>query len=674
MSFPAARSLLLSTALAWSLLLAPLAPAQEAPTPAAPAAPVAPAVPSTPAAPAEVAAAVEAPAPEVAPAPAPPPLRRLDEPGIQESTTTTTTTIVRVSYSDNEFPVGDHTVPAGRVARDVVSILGSSRVEGEALGDAVSIGGNTTVAPGARVGGGAVAILGRLRVEGDVRRDAVSVLGGVYLNAPIGGGIVSILGDLELGPQAVVGRDIVLVGGRLIKHPDAIVRGKQINVTPLGALGNLDELVQWITHCLVWGRLLAFDGDLAWAWGIAVLFLGLYVGLALIFRRSMERCVTTLLTRPGRSILASIFAIVLVPIAIVLLSITVIGIPLLPFLVVGLFCAALFGKAVMLAVLGRPFTRAFGDGPLGHVAASVFIGGVLAMFLYAVPVIGLILFKILGWLGFGVVAYTLILASKREKPASASATSTSTPPPFTPPPAAPGAPGAPRPPVVPVVPVVPVASVPLHAVPVEIVTDAPSDAGVPPPVAAVPPTEATPLPPEPPASAPPPASGATVPPYTPPPYTPPTPPPAPSARSTAASRPADALLPRVGFWPRLLAMLLDLFLVSFTAMVLSEILPYRLRVHNPPGLLVWVAVYAALMWKLRGTTVGGIICGQKVVRLDGRPLDWPTAIVRALGCFLSLIVAGLGFIWVAFDDEKQSWHDKIAGTTVVRIPKGTSLV
>ncbi len=63
-----------------------------------------------------------------------------------------------------------------------------------------------------------------------------------------------------------------------------------------------------------------------------------------------------------------------------------------------------------------------------------------------------------------------------------------------------------------------------------------------------------------------------------------------------------------------------------------------------------------------------------MVRLDDRPVDWTVAIVRALGGFLSLFVAGLGFIWVAFDPERQSWHDKIAGTTVVHVPKGTPLV
>ena len=87
-----------------------------------------------------------------------------------------------------------------------------------------------------------------------------------------------------------------------------------------------------------------------------------------------------------------------------------------------------------------------------------------------------------------------------------------------------------------------------------------------------------------------------------------------------------------------------------------------------------LAAYGAVMWKLRGTTVGGSICHLKVVRLDDRPLDWTAAIVRALSCFLSLFVVGLGFFWVAFDDEKQSWHDKIAGTAVVQVPKSVSLI
>jgi uncharacterized RDD family membrane protein YckC len=80
------------------------------------------------------------------------------------------------------------------------------------------------------------------------------------------------------------------------------------------------------------------------------------------------------------------------------------------------------------------------------------------------------------------------------------------------------------------------------------------------------------------------------------------------------------------------------------------------------------------MWKLKGTTIGGLVCNLKVVRLDGQPIDWSTSIVRALGCFLSTLILFLGFIWIAFDPNRQAWHDKIAGTVVVRSPQGVSLL
>ena len=116
---------------------------------------------------------------------------------------------------------------------------------------------------------------------------------------------------------------------------------------------------------------------------------------------------------------------------------------------------------------------------------------------------------------------------------------------------------------------------------------------------------------------------------------------------------------------RIAALLLDVVLVGIVMGVLH---------HGFHLELVVLAAYGAAMWKLRGSTVGGIVFDLQVVRLDGREIDWSTAIVRALACFLSLAVAGLGFIWIALDDSKQAWHDKIAGTAVVRVPKGVKLL
>jgi uncharacterized RDD family membrane protein YckC len=148
-----------------------------------------------------------------------------------------------------------------------------------------------------------------------------------------------------------------------------------------------------------------------------------------------------------------------------------------------------------------------------------------------------------------------------------------------------------------------------------------------------------------PAPVPPPAAAAPVPPVIP-------------AALTYAS---EAALPRAGFWVRIAALLIDSILVAIVCQG-HDIFPFAL------------AAYAALMWKFKGATLGDIIFHLKVVRIDARPLDWPTALVRALGCFISIVVIGLGFIWIAFDPEKQGWHDKIAGTVVVRVPKSVPLV
>ena len=140
------------------------------------------------------------------------------------------------------------------------------------------------------------------------------------------------------------------------------------------------------------------------------------------------------------------------------------------------------------------------------------------------------------------------------------------------------------------------------------------------------------------------------------------------APASVAAAPGPVLppgsLPRAGFWIRMAALAIDAILVG---VIVSPIGGGHLY-------LLFLAAYGALLWKTKGSTVGGIIFKLRVIRADDRPVDWPTAIVRALGCFISLVIGGLGFVWIAFDLEKQAWHDKISGTIVVREAKSTPLV
>lgn len=127
---------------------------------------------------------------------------------------------------------------------------------------------------------------------------------------------------------------------------------------------------------------------------------------------------------------------------------------------------------------------------------------------------------------------------------------------------------------------------------------------------------------------------------------------------------AHAGMERATFWQRMGALALDAVLVGVVLHLIGG---------SGGHLLLALAIYGCVMWVLKGTTIGGSVLGLQVVRLDGKAIDWGTGIVRALGCFLSLVVVFLGFIWIAIDPEKQAWHDRIAGTVVVRKPGGSAL-
>lgn len=137
---------------------------------------------------------------------------------------------------------------------------------------------------------------------------------------------------------------------------------------------------------------------------------------------------------------------------------------------------------------------------------------------------------------------------------------------------------------------------------------------------------------------------------------------APVAEQTTPLVTVAAAYRRVGFWKRFLAALLDWLLL---------IIPLTLtNVFFPLVLLV----YFVGMWTWKGTTIGKIVLGLKIVRIDGGDINFAVALVRSLSSFFSAAVVFLGFFWAGWDREKQSWHDKIAGTVVVQVPRGVSLL
>ena len=137
----------------------------------------------------------------------------------------------------------------------------------------------------------------------------------------------------------------------------------------------------------------------------------------------------------------------------------------------------------------------------------------------------------------------------------------------------------------------------------------------------------------------------------------------------------------VGFWLRVWASVVDTFLLMLVVLPLAlaivgqSYLTDERMIKGPVGfLLEWLFPAAAVLafWIARQATPGKMAINARIV--DAATGANPTTgqfIGRYLAYYVSMIPLFLGFIWVGFDRRKQGWHDKLAGTVVVR-PKQKS--
>lgn len=131
-----------------------------------------------------------------------------------------------------------------------------------------------------------------------------------------------------------------------------------------------------------------------------------------------------------------------------------------------------------------------------------------------------------------------------------------------------------------------------------------------------------------------------------------------------------------GFWIRTMAALID------TILILLVIVPILLKIYGPEywdldvlthgawdTLLSYIlpAVAVIIFWIYRSATPGKMLLGLEIVdaKTGGKP-STAQFVGRYLGYYVSIIPVLLGILWVAFDSRKQGWHDKLAGTVVVR--------
>jgi len=124
---------------------------------------------------------------------------------------------------------------------------------------------------------------------------------------------------------------------------------------------------------------------------------------------------------------------------------------------------------------------------------------------------------------------------------------------------------------------------------------------------------------------------------------------------------------KAGFWIRVGAYLIDAVILFIVNLIVGLIFRNNQGLQSLIELIVSLG-YFVYFWSASGggQTVGMRALKIKVVKTDGSQLDYGGAVLRYVGLLVSFIVIFIGVIWVAFDPNKQGWHDKIASTYVVR--------
>jgi len=280
---------------------------------------------------------------------------------------------------------GDVTIRSGEDARDVVAIRGDVRLE-----------------PGA------------------VARDVVAVLGSVKLE---GGAtareVTAVLGSVEVGPGAVVEQNVTAVGGSVKPDPHAAIGGEQtsVSIPGLASLGG------------IFGSSLLGGGDSPlWMIGQVLAKFALYFALGLLivalFPRRVDSVAGAMIASPWKSTFTGLLGIVATPVLVLLLVVTIIGIPLVAVVALLVLAAGVLGFTALSFHVGRSL-------PL-RVERSAWvlqlaIGTAIVVLVTQIPIVGG-----LAWIAAALITFGAALRSRFGQQGPVLPTTIASPPPVAP--------------------------------------------------------------------------------------------------------------------------------------------------------------------------------------------------------------------------------------------------
>ncbi len=451
-------------------------------------------------------------------------------------------------------------------------------------------------------------VSGSTTISGRVEGDVVAVLGPVRLErtADIRGSVIVVAGDVTVVEGAKVERDFMVFGGASALPPSFYPGHEHIAIGNAWMGAQLRAVVPWVTYGLLWGRLIVVS--IAWVWWFVAVALILTMAINVMLHNAVGHSADTLATRPASAFMTGLLMLLLTGPITLLLGATIIGLAIVPFVLCAVVVAWIVGKVAVSRWIGRTILGYGADDTRQQALLAVVVGFASICLLYAVPIVGLVTWALVGVLGLGAASLTVMSALRRERGPRRKGRKDSAP---VEDPTAPAPPAAPlEHPGMAFVAAEPVYEAPILPIP---------------PIAPVAPTA--------------------------------------QAMSDTAGL---ALTTRATFLDRVAAGALD---IAFVLFIFNAFLDRYLLVSDAEAQFVLLFAYFVTFWAWKGTTLGGIVCNLRVVRLNGAPLAGADAIVRGLASLFSFVPFGLGFFWILRDPHQQAWHDTITGTCVVKVPR-----
>lgn len=280
---------------------------------------------------------------------------------------------------------------------------------GETLkGSLAVIGGNVIIEKGAIVKGDVAVIGGNISFDGDVVGDIAIIGGNMNIAAAIDGDIVIIGGQANLASTAVVDGNIATIGGNVEKEPGAEVTGDITNnAPPTVDVPDVPDAPSIPNPPAVDVNINPFWNAVG-KFGQAVVIAGIGMLLALFLQPQLDRTANTIVRQPWVSGGYGLLAFIVLPVVLVIMTLTIILIPVVAVVVLLVPLAWLFGVIAIGQEVGDRFAKAINQvwAPVLSTGFGTFLLMLVIGFLELIPCFGWIPSAIVALLGVGATVMT----------------------------------------------------------------------------------------------------------------------------------------------------------------------------------------------------------------------------------------------------------------------------